>query len=388
MSYQIICCPHCGDDTGYDPDAANNFCQACGKAISADDLAEADAALCMEQADKAYSDSDYLEAYSLYGDVLSQEPDNYLACFRRGLCAGHLSAGRELRIREVMDGYQKATRILSELSSSKHTNKAAFAGEQNTMRSSLISFAVGNYKTLARIKSKPVFDSKREAEQFAASVQDCIKLLCEVDKQAKTEDEQKTLYSTRIEACDLGLKCAKLRYRINQTDSNGECKEDTVTFSAGGDLVSYARKMRKDAVESFNALPSIQAEAERLQSGIDTEKGVIKNYRQQRKAYLRKESELKSQLRLQQTITFAATVVLIALFVILALKIHKFWLWLAAAGSLLVGFAVFRILTSRFEKQNFPDTLIKLRGESRRSKKALRKTKNEQSKFKSKTMKK
>lgn len=388
MSYQIICCPHCGNDTGFDPDTSNSFCEACGKSITLKELLAEDADQIMEQADKAYSATDYLEAYSRYGDVLAQDPENYLAYFRKGLCAGHLSAGRELRIREVMDGYQKASRILDTLTSSKHADRKNLINEQNAMRSSLISFAVGNYKTLARIKSKPVFDSKREAEQFAASVQDSIKLLCEVDKTAKTEDEQKTLYSTRIEACDLGLKCSKLRYRISQTDSNGECKDETVSFSAGGDLVSYAKKMRKDAVNSFNDLPSIQAEAERLQSGIDTEKSVIKDYRRQRNSYLRREPEQKKLLRMQQLITFGATLVLIVLFVILAIKIGRFWLWIAAAASLLIGWAVFRILTSRFEKDHFPDTLLKLRSECRRSKKALRKKKSEQSKFKNKTMKK
>lgn len=388
MSYQIIRCPHCGNETEINSDAGSNRCEECGKKISADEILAADASRCLEQADKAFSASDYLEAYSLYGNVLAQEPENYRACFRKGLCAGHLSAGRELRIRELMDGYQKATRILSELSSARRADTDALSKEQRTMRTSLVSFAVGNYKTLARIKSKPVFDSKREAEQFAGSVHDSIRLLCEVDKIAKTEDEQKTLYSTRIEACDLGLKCAKLRYRISQTDSSGECKEETVSFSAGSELISYARKMRKDAVESFNALPSIQAEASRLQSGIDSEKNVIKDYKQQRKTYLRRDPDEKNQLRLQQAIALGSTLVLVVVFLLLAINFKKFWLWAAVFVCLLLGWAAYRIVTSRFEKEHFPDELLKLKSECRRSKKALRKKKSEQSKFKNKTMKK
>lgn len=376
MAFQIIRCPYCGNDTEINTDAAKCFCEECGKKLDPDEVLNSETDTLRKQAEKAFSSADYLEAYSLYGKLTDACPGDARAIFRKGLCAAHLSAGRELRIRELMDGYEKASQLLSD------------KDEQTSIRSSLISFAVGNYKTLARVKSKPVFDSKREAEQFAASVKDSIALLCEVDKKATTEDEQKILYSTRIEACDLGLKCAKLRYQLNQTDPSGESKAETVSFSAGGDLISYARKMRKEAVELYNDLPSMQAEAARLQSGIDTEKGVIKDYQQQRKAYLKSHAEEKSLLKKQQAITIGIGLFLVVLFVVLAIAYKKFWLWATAAGCLLLGWAVFRILTSHFEKEHFPDELLKLRKDSRKSKKALRKKKGEQSKFKSKTMKK
>lgn len=376
MAFQIIRCPYCGNDTEINTDAAKCFCEECGKKLDPDEVLSSETDTLRKQAEKAFSSADYLEAYSLYGKLTDACPGDARAIFRKGLCAAHLSAGRELRIRELMAGYEKASELLSG------------KDEQTSIRSSLISFAVGNYKTLARVKSKPVFDSKREAEQFAASVKDSIALLCEVDKKATTEDEQKLLYSTRIEACDLGLKCAKLRYQLNQTDPSGESKAETVSFSAGGDLISYARKMRKEAVELYNDLPSMQAEAARLQSGIDTEKGVIKDYQQQRKAYWKTHAEEKSLLKKQQAITIGIGLFLVVLFVVLAIAYKKFWLWATAAGCLLLGWAVFRILTSHFEKEHFPDELLKLRKDSRKSKKALRKTKNEQSKFKSKTMKK
>lgn len=363
----------------------HTFCEECGEKIS---LLPADSSTdqMRSSADYAYQNADYLEAYTLYTNLLKTDPSDHRALFRKGLCAGHLSAGHELRVNEVLEGYRSALAALQ--ANASRSDKNYVASEQADMRKAIIDFAIGNERTLLRVKSKPVFESRREAEQFASSVADCVQLFCAVDAFASEEAEKKRLFTARIEACDLGLKCAKLRYYDGRTDQNGKPTEDPVSFSAPKEYLSSMKNKRLDAVDSYNALPSIQAEADRLQAGIDAEKDVIEDYKDHRKAFLRSDKELKSRLNKLRLIVLGAAAFLVILFLILAITCGKLWLWIASGVCVLLGWAVYRIAVSRFEKKHFPADLLKLRSASRRSRKALRQKKGEQIKFKNKTMKK
>lgn len=386
MAIQTILCPHCGQETKVNTARDTAFCENCGKQLGGGtDLTLEKHRLA---ADRAFDGADYLEAYTLYGGVCELCPTDYRAQFRKGLCAGHLSVSSDLRVEEVLEGYRSAVALLRELENSNRVDRDYAAHEKQEMSAALLRFAVGNGKTLMRVRSKPVFSSKQEAEKFAHCVRDGIALLCAVDETAADEDAQKQLLSCRIEVCDLGLKCAKLRYEKEQTDENGELKQETVTFSAPRELISYAKAKRLDAVDRYNALPSIVAEANRLQSGIEAEEVVILDYKKRRKAFLRADKELRSKLRKQQLLVLAGALVLVAVFVILGITVGKLWLYIAAAACLLLGWCVQMIFTGRFEKQNFPSDLLKRRSEYRQSKRQLRKKKGEQSKFKSEKMKK
>ena len=395
MSKLTVCCPYCGAATSVNPEKTPAFCENCGKQLdpSACQSAEEADARVLEKykaaAVAAYEARNYLEAYTLYGNILEMTSDSHVAEFRRGLCAGYLSAGSELKLDEVLQGYQNAVAILTRLERAEKIDTDYARAEQAKMADALTAFAQGCYNTLERVQTKPTFENREEAAHFSLSVRDCVKLLAAACELPKAETAQKQLLTTCIRACELGQRCDKLRYKNGVTDRNGELVQEFTVYKAPKELMTWFQDKRDTAVTAYNALPSIRAEAERLHTDIETEKGVISDYKTSRKRFLQQEPQLAGKHRLFCLLSWVIAAALAALFGVGACVWPKTpWLWIGTGVSLLAGALVVVFHTRHFEKMNFPAPLLAKRVEYQRSRRKLREKKDEQSKFQSKTMKK
>ena len=165
--------------------------------------------------------------------------------------------------------------------------------------------------------------------------------------------------------------------------------QEITVYKAPKELMTWFQDKRDTAVTAYNALPSIRAEAERLHTDIETEKGVISDYKTSRKRFLQQEPQLAGKHRLFCLLSWVIAAALAALFGVGACVWPKTpWLWIGTGVSLLAGALVVVFHTRHFEKMNFPAPLLAKRVEYQRSRRKLREKKDEQSKFQSKTMKK
>lgn len=386
MAKQSVLCPHCGKLTEYDPEKEQAFCQECGQEMDMSGLTGIE-----EAAEKAYAAGDFLTAYDAYGKVLKTAPGDYRALFRRGLCTGHLSVGRELRLTEVLDGFEDAKAALAKQRNSGLLRKDHAELELASMEKDLMSFAIGTYRTLERTKEKQVFSNKEEAEKFASSARECVRLLDAIDDVATQEEDKKKLYTARIEACDLGLRASKLRYESPSTDKNGEPTVTIVTLKATKEYVGFMQQKRQNAVNAYNALPSIQAQAAELKENIAAEKEVISDYKAKRKQFLKASPETAKKLNGVTAIIVAAGIVLAAVFGVLAwfldMEWHN-WLWIGTAACLLLTLLIVPIWRSSYEKKAFSEELLRSKRAFKKSRKALKENKDAEAEFKAKTLKK
>lgn len=340
-----------------------------------------------QAADSAFDARDYLKAYTLYGELLQATEDHYLAAFRRGLCAGYLSAAGQLRKEELLGGYAAAGQMLERLQKQRKIDRNYAASVRAKMSSTLTAFAMGRFHALDRVQDRPTFESREQAVQFTRSVQDCVELLQAVSTATEQEAEQKQLLSACINACDIGMKEDKLRYQSGITDENGTMVQEYAMYKVPRELIGWLKSRRHGAVTAYNDLPSLRSEAERLHTAIETEKSVISDYQTERKKFLQQNTALRRSHRSFCRWTALATGLAVILLGVAAV-LWQPWLWVGAAAALLAGAATVRIHTRRFERANFPAPLLAKRVKFHRSRRALRKKKGEQSRFRTQTMKK
>ena len=146
------------------------------------------------------------------------------------------------------------------------------------------------------------------------------------------------------------------------------------------------------AVDAYNNLPSIRAQAAELKENIAAEKEVISDYKTKRKQFMKASPETSKKLNGVTAIIVAAGVVLAAVFGVLAVFLKDVvwhnWLWLGTAACLLLTALIVPIWRNSYEKKAFSQELLRSKRAFRKSRKALRENKDAQAEFKAKTLKK
>ncbi len=341
-----------------------------------------------QQADAAYQEKNYLSAYSLYRRQTQENAEAYRAVFRAGLCAGYLSKESGLRMDELMDSYVQARRILSVLRRKKQLSPEFAEEEADRMLAELREFALGYPGGYGKLKSRVVFENAQDAQHYLSVMQNAAELMCRVSDvmELNHEDWKKELLSAAIDTSTRALKYDKLTYKDGMTEKDGKQVPVYGSFKADKEYRKRLLTLRERAVNDFNSLPSIVAQADRYTSEIEAEKAVLSAYQQARKRFLESAPEQKHALRRLRGNALLAAALLAVLFGLLAALVR--WSWaLCGLAALLLDALTLHILTVRFEKRSFPAPLLAQKSAAKQSRKTLAKKKAERRRFKSKTMK-
>jgi hypothetical protein len=186
-------CPSCGGDIQLDDSREFGFCLHCGTKVIVQDAVQkikvsgsvkldmSDTAVnCLNLADQAFQNQNYLEAYNYYTKMLEYDSSSYKATFRKGLCAGYLSDQASIRTNELISGYKLAIDMLDTLIKQGNPADVLYA-EQRVITQELYDFALQCSSIIKNMKYGSIFGSREEIDTYLKTGMSITNMLTEVN---------------------------------------------------------------------------------------------------------------------------------------------------------------------------------------------------------------
>lgn len=280
MGLVALKCPGCGGEIQLDDSKESGFCMHCGSKLMVQDEIQRieisgkvkldhseTLANCLKLANEAYEAHNYSEAYNYYTKVLEIKSDEYKAVYRKALCAGYLSSGQSPRADEIVNGFKKALNIIGD-----------DAETISCMLAELLSFAIGFFPANRIHNAGYLFENLPSCEIYILSLVNSIILVDRINSlvPAESEAHKKPLLSHLILLCDGIIKNRLFRYNDGvQYDKKGKAYPKYSTYNINADIRNNVVAIRKEAVNSFNSLGSVQAGIRTIQNDINNYNGDI-----------------------------------------------------------------------------------------------------------------
>lgn len=389
-------CPSCGGDIQLDDSREFGFCLHCGTKVIVQDAVQkikvsgsvkldmSDTAVnCLNLADQAFKNENYLEAYNYYTKMLEYDSSSYKATFRKGLCAGYLSDQTSIRTNELISGYKQASDMLGALIEKGNSADVLYA-EQKTITEELYDFTMQCSSIIKNLKYGAIFSSREDIDTYLKTGMSITNMLAEVNGviDTKYEDRKKNILSTNIDVCTSVLNNSRyLKYSDGFTiDKNGNKQAKYSFYTIGKDISAYFETQRSTAVTNYNNLPSNREGMENLNNAIAHQNDLIQRYKDSVSDFWASNGEKYKGYKRIKTLSVVFLILGILISLIIFVFLPALGLILLAAVIVLKAVLPKRMLDS-YENTNFTPELLQDKEEHKRNIEILDEKTKEKKKF-------
>lgn len=283
-------CPSCGAALNLDDSKEFGYCSYCGcevlqeiKRVKVTIDTSKRSMNCRKLADQAFEAGNYLEAYKYYTKVLEYDGNSYVAILRKGICAGYLSEPTNIRIAEIVSGYNQAILVASNRegnSGDAHFNSVT---EKNNMTNEMTQFATSYVGHFLGRNNQTRYGSRTAIDCYFSSLLNITHMVTVINDAFDDvyEMHKKSMIIYIIKLCDVAQgkfhSCAY--HNGSSTSVFGQIVAQYSPYRANREIVNWINETRENAARDYINLASNRNQLNRFDTEIAENEATINAYK-------------------------------------------------------------------------------------------------------------
>lgn len=288
MAMKALRCPQCGAELELDDSKEFGFCSSCGTKIMLNEVVQmkhtGSVRMQMDNsgqgrnrivlANRAFESGNYQEAYEYFTKALEDVPDDFLALYRKGICAVKLSPADNYRLAELRVGIEAAQSYLrSALGDTKEDSQERaevnrLMKQFDTDLAKLASDTMDEHRQYHQKMS-----SREKCDHQAATWCEAVKLLDMVTAAIINEAVNENLLEETIRWTDFWISCddkKEISYYTNTTtNSQGKSTDHYSAYRMDNTRRQVLVTARSNMASKYNNLSSRVERAKSLNNALD-----------------------------------------------------------------------------------------------------------------------
>ena len=383
-------CPSCGAALNLDDSREFGYCTYCGcevlqeiKRVKVTIDTSKRSMNCLKLADQAFEVGNYLEAYNYYTRVLEYDGDAYVAIMRKGICAGYLSDPTNIRIAELISGYEQAISTASDVIGNRRDARFNLLTEKSNLTDEMTQFAVSYVSHFRSRNDQIMYERRTDIDYYFSCLLNVLSMLTAINDALDDayEMHKKAMILYIIELCDAaqGRFYSCTYHDGNSTGVFGMLVAQYSPYRANKETISWIKETRENAARGYINLVSHSKQLRSFNAEMAENEAAIEAYKNNLASFWKENPCARKKYRNIKVLSVTFTILACFIFFVAGVFLPPLLL-LIPACIIFRGTITSRVLRN-FEEEHFSSDLYNQKTRSIESAKMIKEIAKEKEAF-------